>query len=79
MMKTPFKVNEKFNWHYDFFTYFNDILNNRKNKLSKKDIKISLKSYEYEGWEDFAKRIAWYGRKNGAPTYFKEINLEKEE
>ena len=38
---------------------------------------ISFKTAKFENWKDFAKIIAWYGRKNGATTYLKDVYFEE--
>ncbi len=78
IMKKPFEKEYKFHIHYDFLTYFNDILNGKKAEIKKANINIKIVPEQFRTWEDFAKVIAWYGRKNGKSTYIKEADFETE-
>ena len=72
MMKRPFDEKKEIKVYYDFINYFSDIMNGRKAVLEKKASVIRINPSAFDGWDDFARIIAWYGRKNGATTYLKE-------
>lgn len=78
MMKTPFRQKGIFKTEYNFIPYFSDILADKKTELKKKKTTVSVKCEKFETWEDFAKVVAWYGRKNGKNTYLKELHFEVE-
>lgn len=79
MMKKPFEQRDVFKTGYDFMNYFTDALNGNKTKLKKIFSTVSVKPEAFDTWEDFAKVVAWYGRKNGKNTYLKEACFETEE
>lgn len=78
MMKTPFRQKEIFKTEYNFVPYFSDILADKKTELKKEKTTVSVKCEKFETWEEFAKVVAWYGRKNGKNTYLKESHFEVE-
>lgn len=76
MMKKPFENKTGFAIRYNFLEYFFDILGGKNPKLKKEEKTISFNATNFESWEDYAKVIAWYGRKNGASTYLKDVYFE---
>ncbi len=78
IMKKPFDIKTGFKTKYNFLEYFTDVLNGKRQKLKESEELIKVDSRSFENWEDFAKAIAWYGRKNGASTYIREAQLETE-
>lgn len=78
MMKRPFENKTGFKTKYNFLEYFTGIFNGQKAILRKIDTVINFDAILFDSWEEFAKVIAWYGRKNGASTYLKEAHFETE-
>ncbi|MBQ3007292.1 MAG: radical SAM protein [Clostridia bacterium] len=76
MMKRPFDDKKEIRVGYNFIGYFNDIMNGRKAVLRKEESVIRINAKAFESWSEFARVIAWYGRKNGAATYLKEAEKE---
>lgn len=78
MIKEPFVKKSGFKSQYNFLRYFADIFSGCKPSLSKKAGVVKFDTAIFDSWEEFAKVIAWYGRKTGANTYFKEAHFETE-
>lgn len=78
MMKRPFENKRCIKSEYGFYAYFIEILSGKKAELHKTEEIIKFNTEFFGEWVEFAKVIAWYGRKNGAITYLKEANLERE-
>ncbi|MBE6775767.1 MAG: radical SAM protein [Ruminococcaceae bacterium] len=77
IMKKPFENKVEFTTHYNFLEYFFGILSGTKPLLKKQEEVISFETKKFESWGDFARIIAWYGRKNGATTYLKDVYFEE--
>ncbi len=73
MMKTPFDNSESIQSGYNFYEYFSAFLSSAPIKLQEKREAVSVDVRSYGDWADFARKIAWYGRKNGATTYLKDV------
>lgn len=78
MIKKPFECKKEFATDYNFFEYFTEIMNGKKASLIKNPLVIRTDSKSFADWSEFARVIAWYGRKNGATTYLKEAQIETE-
>lgn len=78
IMKRPFTKNGGFGTRYNFVEYFTGIIEGKKQTLRRSDEAVRFNSEQFESWEEFAKVIAWYGRKNGRSTYIKEALVEME-
>ncbi len=72
MLKQPFATDFEICTQYDFSSYFNDLLNGKSAVLSKEDCRLSVKSRPFSSWEEFARIVAWYGRKDSNCTYIKQ-------
>ncbi len=79
MLKKPFLKQEAFKVKYDFMSYFIDILKGKQALLKECSLIVTVKPEAFASWEEFAKVVAWYGRKNGKNTYLKEAHFEAEE
>ena len=54
----------------DFFDYFYDEQIVGQKILKKQPVIVSVRNADcFESWEQFAKEVIWYGRKNGATQY----------
>ncbi len=52
-------------YHYNWHSYFSDVLSNKKGQLIKQDIKLRFFAYDVPcDWKEYAKKIIWYGRRN---------------
>ncbi len=72
MLKQPFTSDFTFNTEYDFVPYFSSLLNGNPAKLNQKNCKLSVKAKPFSSWEEFARIVAWYGRKDSNCTYIKQ-------
>lgn len=78
MMKRPFENKTRFKTSYSFLDYFTDALNGKRQPLRRLEAVIEINARTFESWEDFAKRVAWYGRKDSNSTYIKTARIETE-
>ena len=78
IMKRPFENNCGFKTRYNFTEYFTGIIEGKEQTLKNSDEFVRVNPERFENWEEFAKVIAWYGRKNGRSTYIKEALVEME-
>lgn len=78
IMKRPFEKSCDFKTRYNFTEYFTGIIEGKEQALKNSDEFIRINPERFENWEEFAKVIAWYGRKNGRSTYIKEALVEME-
>ena len=72
--KKPSDRTHVVNFDYDFPSYFknNEYIKGVDLKRKSVAVKVEIQD-EFENWEDFAKRIIWYGRKNDAQHYEREF------
>ena len=77
-MKRPFEKSCDFKTRYNFTEYFTGIIEGKEQTLKNSDEFVRISPECFENWEEFAKVIAWYGRKNGRSTYIKEVFVEME-
>ncbi len=71
MPKQPFKKLVKLDFSYDFLEYFLSALDGKKIALKKCYNTVTIDAKPFASWEEFAKRVAWYGRKDSNSTYIK--------
>lgn len=76
MMKKPFENKTGFKTRYSFLEYFFDILGGKKPLLKKEEKVVNFDASVFESWEEFAKVVAWYGRKTGSTTYLKDVYFD---
>ncbi len=69
MPKRPFADKIEFSCSYDFVPYFKALLDLKPQKLEKADVSTVIKTKPFYSWEEFAKKVAWYGRKDSNSTY----------
>lgn len=74
MLKQPFTTDFTINTEYDFNLYFNNLLNGKAAKLNKKNCVLTVQSKPFTSWEEFARVVAWYGRKDSNCTYIKQTS-----
>lgn len=64
----------EFMGHYDWKTYFSSLLQNKKAKLVKRDIRYSVNDeFNCDSWPQYAEEVLWYGRRGGKNIYSSEI------
>ncbi len=77
MIKQPFSENQSFDISYDFLSYFIDILDGKKAVLNQVNNSVAIESKPFSSWEEFAKVVAWYGRKDSNSTYIKQSHSKR--
>ena len=76
VLKLPFADNIKFVCDYDFKHYFTNILCGNYLPLEKKQcLNIIENPIQCSSWEDFARHIVWYGKKDSRKIYLDEIKI----
>ncbi len=78
MTKTKKEKNIRFNFEYDFLSYFKSLLAGEKSNLKKAKNCVTIKTVPYSSWSDFAKKVAWYGRKTSNGTDINTAKIEME-
>lgn len=76
MPKRPFAERIEFEASYDFLAYFRAALDGKKAPLKKAHNKITVDAKPFSSWEEFAKKVAWYGRKDSNSTHIKIARSE---
>lgn len=65
LMVTPKNENSKVSFEYDLLSYFCNALENKPEPLLEKACNVEFFAENVpEAWEDFARQIVWYGRRN---------------
>ncbi len=77
MIKKPFAESMSFDVSYDFLSYFLDILDGKKAVLKQINSTVAIEAKPFSSWEEFAKVVAWYGRKDGNSTYIKQSQSKR--
>ena len=77
MPKRPFAKEISFDTSYDFLSYFLSALDGKKAELEKADCTVTIEASPFTSWEEFAKKVAWYGRKDSNSTYIKQAHLKR--
>lgn len=75
--KQPFGQACEFELSYDFLGYFRSIIDGKKATLKEEKNKVIINAKTFESWEDFARNVAWFGRKDGNSTYFRQAKSER--
>ncbi len=61
----PSGNNTSENFTYDWYSYFTEVLSNRKSELRKENVSLRFFAENVpDTWKEYAKRIIWYGRRN---------------
>lgn len=70
LLRKPFDQAARFNFDYDWYTYFEKIIDRDYAPLEKKYITIEIKpNRQFNDIADYAREIVWYGRRRGATVY----------
>ncbi len=75
MSKAPTGENITLNFNYNFLSYFKDLINGKSATFKTEKTSISILAKPFNSWEDFAKKVAWYGRKDSNSTHIKTAKL----
>lgn len=72
---TPDKSDFEESFKYGFRDYYDAILRNSYTELVKKDITYKFSTpFATQSWEEYAKEIVWYGRRNNRMMYSSKPN-----
>lgn len=64
---------------FDFYNYFESILQNSYIPLQKRDVRYRFStSFKTFSWEEYAKEIIWYGRRNSRMMFSSKPNVVEE-
>lgn len=77
MPKRPFEENITLELSHDFLSYFLAALDGKKPVLEKAENTLSIEAKPFASWEEFSKKVAWYGRKDSNSTYIKCAKMKR--
>lgn len=66
IIRRPFTDGARFTSSFDFYTYFNRIDERAYSPLEKKNIRITVIAENIGSWQDYAKKIIWFGKRRSA-------------
>lgn len=72
VVKRPFYGGGVVASDYDFETYFINALENKRVPLEKGPHEMKINARYYDDWVDYAKNVAWFGRKDNRNIYLAE-------
>jgi len=78
MIKRPFYSGGKLELSYSFQDYFLNALENKKVALKAGAYEMEIRTTNYDNWPFFAKKVAWYGRKDNRNIYLGETGERSE-
>lgn len=77
-VKLPFTDKIEFECGYDFKSYFSDLLCGQPATLKKARMLNTVeKTVKCKSWQDYARFIVWYGRKDSRNIYLDEIDSQE--
>lgn len=71
MMKLPFVDRKSISFDYGFDEYFRNILSGKSVELERRKCEMHIETECISSWEEYAKKVVWYGRKDGKNVYLK--------
>lgn len=71
MPKQPFAENITFSVSYNFVDYFLSLLSGEKIPFTHSPCTVNIKTKPFSSWEEYARIVAWFGRKDSNSTYIK--------
>lgn len=77
IIRQPFSEETLFVSDYDFISYFEKCIDGDKAVLKKEKNTVYLDAQRYDSWERFARITAWFSRKEGTVTHFKQAILKR--
>lgn len=75
VVKLPFKNGILLETDYNFKDYFYNVLCLNEAKLERKKCTYRIKTVKCDSWEDYARYVVWYGRKESRNIYLDEIEV----
>ena len=72
MVKKPFDTDKELSFKYDFLTFYRDLFAGKPTSLVKRDNVVHINAKSYDTWQDYAKSVVWYGRKDNKNVYINE-------
>ncbi len=80
VVKMPFTKKIDFISEYDFKEYFSSLLCGNDSELIKKHCHYTVENpVNCSSWQDYARFIVWYGRKDSRNIYLDEIKIQGDE
>lgn len=77
IIKLPFRSSITFECKYDFKSYFSNILHGNYIPLKQNScINFIAEPITYNSWEDYARYVIWYGKKDSRNIYLDEIDVQ---
>ena len=77
MPKRPFTEQVSIDLSYDFLGYFLKALDGGHIPLEKTENTVTAQARPFNSWADFARIVAWYGKKDSNSTYIKQAHSER--
>jgi len=79
MIKIPNNSFTAFETTYNFHNYFIDMFKGNKGKLIKQKSFITVNDNDnFENWEDYARFVVWYGRKESKNIYTDSVAIKEQ-
>lgn len=79
MIKVPNKVETIFKTAYDFHSFFENKFIGKDDKLAKRKCTITVwDDKKISSWEDYARFVVWYGRKDSKNIYTNSVTVKDE-
>ena len=72
VIKRPFYSGGTVTSLYDFENYFINALENKRSSLIKGRHEMKIDARYFDDWVDYAKNVAWFGRKDNRSIYLAE-------
>ena len=73
IVKRPFYNGGTYGYDYNFPEYFTALLENRDAELKKEKCTFEIHAKYYGSWQDYAKNVAWFGRKDNKNIYLSDV------
>lgn len=77
IIKRPFSQKNCFETDYGFLAYFEKCIDGDKAVLKKEKNTVVFDVEQFDSWEAFSREIAWFRRKEGVTTHFKQAILKR--
>lgn len=75
LLLRPLESSHILTTEYDFLSFFNAIQENKMESLKKEPVMYRLSTpFHTKNWEEYAREIVWYGRRNGRMLYCNSPN-----
>lgn len=77
MTKQPFSAAFEFETGYNFIDYFKKIIRGEKAELKAEKNTVAVDAKPFNTWAEFARVVAWYSRKDGKSTHFRQAKSKR--